>query len=161
MGYYAVFLGLQYKHRLAMTAKFDAGMYDEAQTITLEIPMAVPYLADDEEFKRVDGSFEYEGEHYRLIKQKYSKDALIVVLAKDSENKRISELMSNYVLSFTDTSDEQDSHLTITFIKDYIPETFSVLTTSLGWQSEVVENYSSPNLESTFTVSVIHPPERA
>jgi len=161
MGYYAVFLGLQYKHRLAMTAKFDAGMYDESQTITLQIPMAVPYLASDEEFKRVDGSFQYNGEHYRLIKQKYSTDALIVVLAKDNENKRIADAMSSYVMSFTDMNDEQDNHFTVTFIKDYIPQTFSIISTSEGWQSEVVETFTSHSLIPGFTASVIHPPERA
>ena len=161
MGYYAVFLGLQYKHRLAMAEKFDAGMYDESQTITLEIPMSVPYLSDDSEFHRVDGSFEYQGEHYRLIKQKYSKDALIIVLSKDNENKRISEAMTSYVMSFTDTGDDNDSHFTVTFIKDYIPQSFSMLTTSNGWQSEVVESFASTNLVPTFTASVIHPPERA
>lgn len=161
LGYYAIFLGLQYKNKVAMTERFDAEQYDESQTITIEIPITVPYMTDDADFRRVDGTFEYKGEFYRLIKQKYSKEILTVVCIKDTENKRITDAMSDYVMSFTDTGDDQDSKITISFIKDYIPQTFSILRSSIGWQKDVVTSMSTDNLIPTFTVSVIHPPERA
>lgn len=161
MGYYAIFLGLQYKNKVAMTARLDAEQYDDTQTITIEIPITVPYMTDDADFKRVDGIFEYKGEFYRLVKQRYAKETLTVVCIKDTENKRINEAMSDYVMSFTDTGDDQDSKVTITFIKDYIPQTFSILRSSIGWQKDVVNTMSISNLIPTFTASVIHPPERA
>ena len=161
MGYYAIFLGLQYKNSVAITERLDADQYDEAQAITIEIPITVPYMTDDADFKRVDGIFEYKGEFYRLVKQKYAKETLTVICIKDVENKRINEAMSDYVMSFTDTGDDQGTSLTITFIKDYIPQTFSILTTSFGWQSDVINDISTANLTPTFTASVIHPPERA
>lgn len=161
MGYYAIFLGLQYKNKVAMTARLDAEQYDDSQTITIEIPITVPYMTDDADFKRVDGIFEYKGEFYRLVKQRYAKETLTVVCIKDTENKRINEAMSDYVMSFTDTGDDQDSKVTITFIKDYIPQTFSILRSSIGWQKDVVNTMSISNLIPTFTASVIHPPERA
>ena len=161
MGYYAVFLGLQHKNTVALTSAFDANKYDESKAITIKIPMSVPYLADDEDFKRVDGTYQYRGEFYRLIKQKYAQEMLTVVCIKDTENKRISEAITDYVMSFTDTGDDQDVSLTISFIKDYIPQTFAVQTTAIGWQSDVVENIATNDLIPTFTASVIHPPERA
>lgn len=160
MGYYAVFLGLQYKNSMAMTARLDADQYDESQTTTLEIPLAVPYMTDDADFKRVDGIFEYKGQFYRLVKQKYEKDMLKVVVIMDNENKRINEAMTSYVLAFGDAGDDHDSKITISFIKDYIPQTFTIQTTAVGWQSDVVESIAVNNLTSTFTASVTHPPER-
>jgi hypothetical protein len=160
MGYYAIFLGLQYKNSVAMTARFDSDQYDESLSVTLKIPMSIPYLSDDAEFKRVDGVFQYKGEFYRLIKQQYAREMLTVVCIKDTEKKRIHEAISDYVMSFTDTGDDQDSSLTITFIKDFIPQTFAIQTTAIGWQSDVVESIASRDLTPTFTPSLIHPPER-
>lgn len=161
MGYYAVFLGLQYKNSIAMTARLDADQYDESQTMTIEIPITAPYMTDDADFKRVDGIFEYKGEFFRLVKQKYAKETLTVVVIKDTENKRINEAISEYVMSFGDTGDDQDSNITVSFIKDYIPQTFSMLQSSTGWQKDVVNSISPISLIPTFTASVIHPPERA
>jgi len=162
MGYYAIFMGMQYKNTVAMTERLDADQYDESQTMTIEIPVTAPYMPDDVDFKRVDGVFEYKGEFFRLVKQKYAKETLTVVVIKDTENKRISDAMSDYVMSFTDSGDDQDSaKITFSFIKDYIPQTFAIIQSSLGWQIDVANAISPSSLIPTFTVSVIHPPERA
>ena len=144
-----------------MTARFDADQYDESQAITIKIPMSIPYLADDTEFKRVDGTYQYKGEFYRLIKQRYAQEMLTVICIKDTEKKRISQAITDYVMTFGDSGEDQDNALTISFIKDYIPQTFAIITTSNGWQSDVVESIAINCLVSTFTSSVIHPPERA
>lgn len=161
MGYYAIFMGLRFKNNLAMTERLDANLYDESQAITLEIPMNIPYLNDDAEFERVDGMFEYNGESYRLVKQKYAKDVLTLIVIKDTENRRINEAMQEFVMSFADTSNDQGTSITISFIKDFIPQSFSIQTTSFGWQSDVINNIATNNLIPTFTASVIHPPEQA
>src|SRR5882762_7821410 len=155
MGYYAIFLGLQYKNNVTMTARFDADQYDESQAITIKIPMSIPYLADDTEFKRVDGTYQYKGEFYRLIKQRYAQEMLTVICIKDTEKKRISQAITDYVMTFGDSGEDQDNALTISFIKDYIPQTFAIITTSNGWQSDVVESIAINCLVSTFTSSVI------
>jgi hypothetical protein len=160
MGYYAIFLGLQHSNNIAMTSAFDANQYDESKAITIRVPMSIPSLADDEDFKRVDGTYQYRGEFYRLIKQKYAQEMLTIICIRDTENKRISEAITDYVMSFTDSGNDQDVTLTISFIKDYIPQTFAMLTTAIGWQSDVVESIATNSLTPTFTASVIHPPER-
>lgn len=161
MGYYAVFLGLQHKNTVALTSAFDANKYDESKAVTIKIPMSIPYLSDDQDFKRVDGTYQYKGEFYRLIKQKYAEEMLTIICIKDTENKRIAEAITDYVMSFTDSGDDHSTKLTISFIKDYIPQTFAILTTAVGWQSDVVESIASNELTPTFTASVTHPPERA
>ena len=64
-GYYALFVGLQYRNDLAMTRMFDSGTYEESQTITIKLPLTVPYLSDYKGFERVDGKFWHEGQFYR------------------------------------------------------------------------------------------------
>jgi hypothetical protein len=162
LGYYGVFLGLQYQNSVAMSRQLDADVYDESQAVTIQIPLSVPYMYNDADFKRAEGLFQYEGEFYRLIKQKYANDVLTVIAIRDSETKRINQAMSDYVMTFADSGDDnQGTELTVSFIKDYISHSFAIVSISIGWQKDVsTDNYAS-NLIPTFTASVIHPPERA
>jgi hypothetical protein len=163
LGYYGVFLGLQYQNSVAMTRQLDADVYDESQAVTIQIPLTVPYMYNDADFKRAEGLFQYQGEFYRLIKQKYADDTLTVIAIRDSETKRINQAMSDYVMTFTDSGeDNQDAaKLTVSFIKDYISQSIEIVSISIGWQKDVsTDNYAS-TLIPTFTASVIHPPERA
>lgn len=163
MGYYGVFLGLQYRNDRALTNAFDADQYDDSQTVTIKIPVAIPYMTNQPDFERVDGKFEHQGEHYRLVKQKYGNDTLTVVCVRDAETKRINKALSEYVKNFSDQSADQNQHsnVTINFIKDYLPQTFSVRSLSTGWEADVVQYGFCINLIPTFEASVVHPPERA
>jgi hypothetical protein len=163
LGYYGVFLGLQYQNSMAMTRQLDADQYDESQAVTIQVPLSVPYMYNDADFKRAEGTFEHNGETYRLIKQKYANDTLTMICVRDTEGERIKDALSDYVLSFTDKAgdEQQSSTLTVSFIKDYLPQAISILTSSTGWQTDVLRGISASNLIPTFTASVIHPPERA
>ena len=158
-----VFLGLQYKNDIAMTKVLDSHAYDESQTITIKIPVSIPYMPDNSDFQRVDGKFEHLGEVYRMVKQKYAKDTLTVVCMKDHEDKRINQALSVYVKTFTDKASDHDANLkiSINFIKDYIPQTFSIHSLCLGWMNDVIHNSFDRTLIPTFNASIVHPPERA
>ena len=161
MGYYGVFLGLQYKNDREMVSKFDREDYSPEETITIKIPVSIPYAADYEDYIRVDGKFEHKGEVYRLVKQKLASDTLYVVCISDPENKRIGEALTSYVKTFTDTPDQHSgSKVIVSFIKDYIPQTFSLQHNAEGWETDVVRQTSCLELVPSFTPSIIHPPER-
>jgi hypothetical protein len=164
MGYYGVFLGLQYKNDKEMLQKFDAEDYSDSELITITIPITIPYAIDSKDFARVDGKFEHKGEFYRLVKQKLSQDTLFVVCVKDHENKRIDDAMTSFVKTFTDKpvdNNQSNAKIVITFIKDYIPQGFTVQPVSVGWETDVVKESSCRVLKSSFIASIIHPPERA
>ena|SRR5688572_8931762 len=163
MGYYGIFLGLQYKNDKDMVQKFDAENYSDSDVVTIKIPISIPYVMDSKDFARVDGKFEHNGEFYRLVKQKLSKDTLYVVCIKDRENKRIDDAMTTFVKTFTDKpvdNNQSNAKIVITFIKDYIPQSFTVQHLVLGWETDVVKESSCTVLKSSFTSSIIHPPER-
>lgn len=146
-----------------MTERFDSEQYSESETITIEVPMSLPYGSDSMDFERVDGEFEYDGQHYRLIKQRYYKDTLYVVCVPDIYNKHISEAMHNYAKTFTDkpTGSHEQSKVPANFIKDYICQTFSIGNASCGWQRNISKNFFLIILITDFHPSIIHPPERA
>jgi hypothetical protein len=163
MGYYGVFLGLQYQNDVAMTRQLDSDQYDESQAVTFRIPLSVAYVGDDQDFKRVTGKFEHNGEFFRLVKQKYANDTLTIVCVRDAKDKRIQQELSKYVKTFSDTPAEQgqNSKLSVSFIKDYIAGNFSIQAITVGWQMDVINNSVDANFIPTFTASILHPPERA
>lgn len=163
MGYYGVFVGLQYQNDMVMTRQLDSDQYDESRVVTLKIPITVAYVGDDHDFKRVTGKFEYDGEYYRLIKQKYAHDTLTIVCFRDIRDKRIQQGLSKYVKTFSDTPGEQNQNykLSVSFIKDYIAANFSIQTITAGWEKALVSNTANGNLTPTFIPSITHPPERA
>lgn len=162
MGYYGVFLGLQYKNDKDMIQRLDSEDYSDAETVTIKIPISIPYAADSKGYERVDGKFEHKGEFYRLVKQKLSQDTLYVVCVKDQENKIIDEAMTSFVKTFTDKPVDSHSNakIVVTFIKDYIPQVFAVDHLSFGWETDVVKESTYNFLKSSFYPSIIHPPER-
>ena len=162
MGYYGVFLGLQYKNDKEMIQKFDSEDYSDSDIVTIKIPISIPYALDSKDFERVDGKFEHNGEFYRLVKQKLSQDTLYVACVKDYENKRIDDAMTSFVKTFTDkpVDNHSSSKVVITFTKDYISQSFTVQHLAFGWESDVVKESSCSVLKSSFTSSIVHPPER-
>lgn len=163
MGYYGVFLGLQYQNDLAMSKALDADNYDQSETITLKVPVSMPYMPDQSDFSRVDGQFEHNGELYRMVKQRYAKDTLTVVCVRDTEHKNIDRDLADYVKTFTDkaTDTKPGSKLTINFIKDYLPIYFKIKSSTEGWALPLRHNSNYRNLIPTFSASIVHPPERA
>ena len=98
IGYYGLFY-LTRKHLQAdMLTKLDAGNYTDSQTVTLKIPLSLPYpLNTDADYERVNGSFRYQGEFYKLVKQKLSNDTLYVVCIRDGEEKRLNAVVTDFI----------------------------------------------------------------
>jgi hypothetical protein len=163
MGYYGLFLGLEYRNDRVMVQKLDADEYNAHETVTLKIPIAVPYVFDSPSFERVHGEFQYKGEFYRLVKQRLSKDTLHVVCVKDVQSKHLQRALTSYVETFTDkpASSTTGSNVFSNFSKDYFSPIFLLDQLSLGWSADVTQRTSPLTINSTFCSSVVHPPERS
>jgi hypothetical protein len=163
MGYYGVFLGMHYQNDLAMSNALDADDYDQSNTITLKVPVSMPYVPDQSDFDRVDGKFEHNGELYRMVKQRYAKDTLTVVCVRDTEHKKIDLALADYVKTFSDKASDTKpaSKMSISFIKDYLPISFKINSVTNGWALRVAHNPHGQDLTPTFSASIIHPPEKA
>jgi hypothetical protein len=164
MGYYCVFLGLQYNNDVKMARQLDAAGYETSHAIVIKIAIAVPYMPDQTDFERVDGKFEHHGEFYRLVKQKYAQDTLTIICIKDRENKRIHKALSGYLENFTADPAHlpgSDTRVTISFSKDYVQHQIAISTIAGSWQTDLTTVCADSNLTPTYTVSIIHPPERA
>ena len=124
IGYYGIYMAMLRQARVALNEKIDNDQYRDDQTVTIKIPMTLPYPVQDE-FQRVQGDFEHQGEFYKLVKQKYSNDTLYVVCIKSAEEKKAFKVFSDLVKLSTDqassTSHNQNAKTMVSVIKDYNP----------------------------------------
>lgn len=139
LGFYGLLVGLQYQHMQELVTQFNSERYNAEQTITLKVPIAVPYAYDYQDYVRVDGEFEYQGESYRMVKQKFEKDMLYIVCYKDSKTKNIKQALSDYAKTFSDQptgSKHQNTKLLQNFIKDFLSTSTSMEHQSMGWSND-------------------------
>jgi hypothetical protein len=163
LGYYGLFLGLQYQNSQQMIAKFDAEEYSNSETITIKVPITIPYASDSRDYERVNGQFEHEGEFYRLVKQRLLHDTLFIVCVKDMQSKNIHQALTSYVKTFTDKPVDNHSNTKAFSLlsKDYISHTVSIGHSSSGWSFDVVKKTSLLTFIPTFYPSIDPPPDRA
>jgi len=161
LGFYVILTGMQYRHDATMMKALDAGRYDASQVIVLKLPVAIPYTPGREDFERADGVIEHEGEHYRLVKQKYAHDTLTMVCLRDTARKQIDERLTDYVKSFTDKTASHDHTVKpgISFIKDYLPQYTVITSLTGGWERNIQHRSTLSTLISSFERCVIQPPE--
>ncbi|HZY81165.1 MAG TPA: hypothetical protein VFE50_16690 [Cyclobacteriaceae bacterium] len=141
-----------------MRRVLDADLFNESETVTIKIPVSVPYMPDQHGFEKVKGKFEHNGELYRLIRQKYAKDTLTVVCIRDNEFKKINQVLSEYAQSFSDVTGQTSTKLVVNFLKEYISLDFSILH-SPGWTTTLGYPSGSVALPDIIPASIAHPPE--
>lgn len=159
-GYYGAFLGLKYRNELLMKRALDLDLIHESEAITVKVPMSVPYMPDQPGFEKVNGKFEYNGELYRLVKQRYARDTLTVVCIKDAQNKKINQVLSEYAKAFADVSGQHKStKVLINFLKEFVSSGSSIQRQSAGWAMTLYCNSSTQPLLGMFSRSIAQPPE--
>lgn len=163
LGYYGLFMGITYQNKQSLIHRFDGNTYNEAEAVTIKIPVSIPYVADSKDYERVDGEFEHEGEFYHLVKQRLSEDTLYVVCIKDNTSKRIHKALEDYVKTFTDKPVDTGSTAKImtTFMKEYVSGSFEIKEFASGWSQSVAQPARTVVFIDSFSASIIHPPERA
>lgn len=158
MGYYGVFVGLKYKHSVNINQQLDGSGEAEFQSVTLKVPLTIAYYGDTQ-YERVSGEIEYNGEFYRLVKQKYEKDTLYIVCIKDVESKRIKQALADYVKNFSEHTSDNPAKTVPSFIKDYITNEFTYSISSTGWKRDIQFGLTEQKVKSIPLTFISPPPE--
>lgn len=135
-GYYGLFLGARFQVGQEIQASLDVDGYPGNSEITFKVPVTLPYASDMNEYQRVDGEFNYHGDVYRLVKQKFVKDALFIVCVKDAQSKKIDRALEDYVKTFADNPSSEKNHSkgVPSVSKDYFSVVIAIEKTHLGWE---------------------------
>jgi hypothetical protein len=121
-GYYAAYFSFRLQIENHWSEKIYSENQSELEERIMEIPLAIPYMADEEEFRATNTSFQKDGQYYRVIKQRYINNTLQIVYVPDSAKKNLDTTIKQWVSSLV--QDElpdsgNNSLLTKIFVKDY------------------------------------------
>jgi hypothetical protein len=122
-GYYAFYFS--YDHHIE--SQWVSQIYgEEAQIQTgvlIEVPLSMPYMANQEDFQPTNTSFEKDGKYFRVIKQRYQNDTLQMMVLPDTERRVLDNTVKKWISVITEDELPQDQNSSITmkfFVKDYI-----------------------------------------
>lgn len=79
VGYRLWFHVLQNKAETSLTARLDAQEYNEADLLTLKIPLKLPYQTIATNFERIDGEINVDGTIYKYVKRKVEEGHLVLL----------------------------------------------------------------------------------
>jgi hypothetical protein len=160
-GYYIVFWALRYQANAELTARLDAELYSNDETIELKIPMSLPYPLQSRDFERTYGMFEHQGESYKLVKHKLQNDTLIVVCIKDHTRNDLNRTMNDYASMSNDLPGTAKKALNFLgkLLKDYSTHVNTTLIEHQAWCQEFDYNNASFLLVET-TISIQSPPPK-
>lgn len=151
-GYYAFYFSYD-RH---LEGKWEAVIYGESQLEVqeklIEIPLSMPYMANQEEFQPTNTPYEKDGKYYRVIKQRYQNDTLQLIVLPDTERRVLDSTVKKWISLITEDEVPQDQNGSVAvkfFVKDYIqPSPFdfmaypnTVLDSSMGY---LPHGYISP-----------------
>jgi hypothetical protein len=99
IGYYGIYWYARDHFHTVILQKLDTDNYSAYESITLKIPISLPYQLNsaNADFERINGSFQYKGEFYKLVKQKMKADTLYVVCIKDHHEKQLHAAMFDFM----------------------------------------------------------------
>lgn len=89
----------------------------------MQIPLAAPYMSNQEDFQPTNTRFEKDGKYFRAIKQRYQNDTLQIVYVPDTARRVLESTVKSWISSLTDDQLPQDQNGKIQlklFAKDYI-----------------------------------------
>jgi hypothetical protein len=96
VGYKLVFNALQQKAGKDLVSRIDHNAYNEADLITITVPLSMPYLNDSKDFERKDGEITFNGKIYHYVKEKVSQGNLVLMCLPDEQKMRIQSAKDDF-----------------------------------------------------------------
>ena len=150
VGYRLWFSVLQQKANKEIVSKIDMQNYNDADLITLTVPLSMPYLSDSKDFERKDGEITLNGKVYHYVKEKVSNGNLILMCLPDVQKTQLQTAKNDFFASQVDLQSNASSKKSgdnSQLIKLVISEYEELQTTSFNLFSAQLENaaFSNPS----------------
>lgn len=82
--------------------KVDQNKYDESDLITIKTKLNLPYYTGSEQFERVYGSINIDGNNYQYVKRRVHNDTLELLCLPNQEKTKLQQAHNELTKFFTD-----------------------------------------------------------
>jgi hypothetical protein len=155
-GYY----GFYYSYNFRLENQWQDKIYGEQlgslEERMMQIPLAAPYMANQEEFQPTNTRFEKDGTYFRAIKQRYQNDTLQIVYVPDTARKALESTVKSWISSLTEDELPQDQNGKMqlkVFVKDYLePEVYHLEMVASGAVKDKIGFIFSTYMSPSFTL---------
>lgn len=79
----------QQQSDVQLEASLDKNLYNEAELVTIKVPLSLPYQNDQKEFERVNGEISFNGKIYKYVKRKIAEGNLVLMCLPDYNQMRL------------------------------------------------------------------------
>jgi len=130
-GYYAFY----FSYDQHLESKWEDMIYSGGGSIEgserlIEVPLSMPYMANQEQFQTTNTRYEQDGQYFRVIKQRYQNDTLQLIVLADTERGVLNSAVKKWISLVTEDELPQDQNTNVDakfFAKDYLqPVSFSL-----------------------------------
>lgn len=88
-GYRLLFNYAQQVSAIRLETSFDQNEYNEAELVTIKVPLSLPYLNNQQNFERVDGEITVKGKIFKYVKRRIVDGNLVLLCLPDHDKMRI------------------------------------------------------------------------
>jgi len=87
-----------------LEAILDKAAYNEAELITIKVPLSLPYQNDNKDFERVTGEINCNGIIYKYVKRKIENGELILLCLPDKNKMQLETAKQDFFKNTNDLS---------------------------------------------------------
>lgn len=151
-----------------LEASLDKNEYDEADLITVKVPLSLPYQTNWKEFERVDGEINIKGKIYKYVKRKVENGELVLLCIPDHNKMQLETAKDDFFKSVNDliqnnsSKKSTDSKSTAfkNLLSEYCQHTIDINKISIYDSRQVFRlSYTAENLISSPHISPEQPPD--
>ena len=150
-----------------LEALLDKEQYNEAELITIKMPLSLPYQNDTKDFERVSGEVNFNGKIYKYVKRKIENGEFVLLCLPDKNKMQIENQKQDFFKNTNDiaqnnTSKKSDNSKSISFkniSSDYDQNSFCFKINSFNISCQNFDFYKVENLLSSPHVSPEQPPD--
>ncbi len=141
MGYRAWYYFTQIQSDISLQASLNNDEYNEADLITIKIPLSLPYQTDSKDFQRIAGELTFKGKIYKYVKRKVENGEFVLLCLPDHNKMRMEKAKHNFFEFANDlTQDNNNSKKSDNskagafkkLLSEYDPYSFVINTNSQG-----------------------------
>ena len=145
-----------------MVARLDADQYNEADLLTIKVPLKLPYQTTATDFERIDGEIKVDGKIYKYVKRKIENGHLVLLCLPDEAKMQLEDARHTAFKITNDTpagkNDATKNIVLKNILSDYDrttpPWTLQPFTNKVQYQRPTDEN-----LFYSFSPTAEQPPE--